>query len=98
MRLHAERVAGPYQALKLRLQVENRTTPPEEFRTRSDGLRYALIAAHSLIGVPGGTFLSMTDPPEWAAAEIARCQNVGDMAGAGRTAGDCRDLDAVRRR
>ncbi len=32
---------------------------------------------HSLIGVPGGKFLSMTDPPEWAAAEVAACQNTG---------------------
>jgi hypothetical protein len=91
VRLRADRVAGPYQALKLRLQVENHTTPPEEFRTRSDGLRYALIAAHSLIGVPGGTFLSMTDAPEWAAPEIAACQNVGTwpvLAGPQ----DCRDL------
>jgi hypothetical protein len=91
IRLHAERVAGPYQALKLRVQVENRTTPLAEMRTRSDGLRHALIAAHSLIGVPGGTFLSMTDPPEWASAEAAACQNIGTwpvLAGPD----DCADL------
>jgi hypothetical protein len=91
IRLHAERVAGPFQALKLRMQVENSTTPPAQLQARSDGLRYALIAAHSLIGIPGGTFLSMTDPPEWAAAEVAACQNVGTwpvLAGPD----DCRDL------
>jgi hypothetical protein len=91
IRLHAERVAGPYQALKLRLQVENHSLPPAEMRSRSDGLRYALIAAHSLIAAPGGTFLSMTDGPEWAAAEVAACQNVGTwpvLAGPD----DCRDL------
>jgi hypothetical protein len=77
IRLHAERVAGPFQALRLRVQLENTTAPAMELRTRDDGLRGALIAAHCLIGVPGGTFLSMTDPPEWAAAEIAACQNVG---------------------
>lgn len=77
IRLRAERVAGPYQALRLRLQVENTTVLPMEMRTRDDGLRSALIAAHSLIAVPGGTFLSMTDPPEWAAAEVAACQNAG---------------------
>jgi hypothetical protein len=77
IRLRAERVAGPYQALRLGLQVENTTVSPMELRTRDDGLRSALIAAHSLIAVPGGTFLSMTDPPEWAAADVAACQNVG---------------------
>ena len=75
--LHAERVAGPYQALRLRVRVENHTVPGTELRRREDGLRHALIAAHSLIGVPGGTFLSMTDSPEWATAEIAGCVNTG---------------------
>jgi len=75
--LHAERVAGPYGALRLRVNVENTTTPATELRSRDDGLRHALIAAHSLTRVPGGKFLSMTDPPEWAAAEVAACQNTG---------------------
>ncbi|HSZ47751.1 MAG TPA: hypothetical protein VK823_20610 [Streptosporangiaceae bacterium] len=91
IRLHAERVLGPYRALKLRVQVENRTTPAEEMLTRPDGLRHALIAAHSLTGIPGGTFLSMTDPPEWAAVEVAACENVGTwpvLAGPE----DCQDL------
>jgi len=77
VRLHGERVAGPYQALRLRVRVENTTTPSALPRDRDDGLRCALIAAHSLIGVPGGKFLSMTDPPEWAAAEVAACRNAG---------------------
>jgi hypothetical protein len=77
IRLHAERVAGPYQALRLRVQVENSTVPRAELRSRDDGLGSALIAAHFLVGVPGGTFLSMTDPPEWAAADVAACQNIG---------------------
>ena len=91
IRLQAERVAGPYQALRLRVQLENTTTPVAGLRTRDDGLRSALIAAHSLIGVPGGSFLSMTDPPEWAAAEVTGCLNVGTwpvLAGPG----DCTDL------
>ncbi len=77
IRLHAERVAGPYQALKLRVRVENLSSSRALLRTRTDGLRQALIAAHLLIGVPGGRFLSMTDPPEWAAAEVAACENTG---------------------
>jgi hypothetical protein len=91
LRLHAERVAGPYQALRLRIRVENVTTPPVALRSRDDGLRYALIAAHALIGVPGGRFLSMTDPPEWATGAVADCENVRTwpvLAGPE----DCRDL------
>jgi hypothetical protein len=91
IRLTATRVGGPYQALRLRVRVQNTTTPQAELHARDDGLRHALIAAHVLIGVPGGRFLSMTDPPEWAAAEVANCQNVGTwpvLAGPP----DCEDL------
>ena len=77
LRVQAERVAGPYRALRLRVRVENRTAPGAPLATREDGLRYALVAAHSLIGIPGGTFISMTDHPEWASAEIAACTNIG---------------------
>lgn len=75
--VHAERVAGPYRALRLRVRVRNLTVPDRPPRDRDGGLAHALIAAHALIGVDGGTFLSMTDPPEWAAAEVAACANVG---------------------
>ena len=73
----AERVAGPYGALRLRVRVENRTQVLPAPRPRADALPYALISAHVLIGIPGGSFLSMTDPPEWAAAEVAACASTG---------------------
>jgi hypothetical protein len=88
--LHAERVAGPYQALRLRARLENRSAAAG-LETRDDGLRSALIAAHLLIGVPGGRFLSMTDPPEWATGAVAECENTGTwpvLAGPE----DCADL------
>ncbi|HEY2518977.1 MAG TPA: hypothetical protein VGJ19_02630 [Streptosporangiaceae bacterium] len=91
LRLRAERVAGPYQALKLRLRIENHTSPGSPLAGREDGLRYALVAAHALIGLPGGSFISMTDHPEWAATEAAACRNEGTwpvLAGPD----DCRDL------
>jgi hypothetical protein len=91
VRVNAQRVAGPYGALRLRVRVENHADPQTPMRTRDDGLRHALIAAHTLIGVPGGRFLSPIDPPEWAAAEVAACTNVGTwpvLAGPP----DCQDL------
>jgi hypothetical protein len=91
IRVRAERVAGPYGALRLRVRVENSSEPRTPLRRRDDGLRYSLIAAHLLIAVPGGVFLSLTDPPEWAAAEAAACRNIGTwpvLAGPD----DCRDL------
>ena len=92
LRVQAERVAGPYRALRLRVRVENRHgTRTRRCATREDGLRYALVAAHSLIGIPGGSFISMTDHPEWASAEIAACTNVGTWPVLAGPAG-CRDL------
>jgi hypothetical protein len=91
IRVQAERVAGPYQALRLRIRVENHTSPDEELASRDDGLRHALIAAHSLIGVAGGSFISMTDHPEWAAAEIAACANIATWPVLAGPA-ECRDL------
>ena len=87
----AERTAGPYGAIRLRVRVENHTAPPVVLRTRDDGLAFALIAAHLLIEVPGGKFLSMTDPAEWAAGEVAACQNIGTWPVLAGPA-DCRDL------
>ena len=46
-------------------------------RTRDEALPSALVAAHMIIGVEGGAFISMTDPPEWAAAGVQACENVG---------------------
>ena len=77
LRVQADRVAGPYQALRLRVRVENRTEPGGPLAAREDGLRCALVAAHTLIGIPGGSFISMTDHPEWAAEAVAACTNVG---------------------
>ncbi len=91
IRVQAERVAGPYRALRLRVRLENHTRPDVALTDREAGLRFALIAAHSLISVPGGSFISMTDHPEWAAAEIAGCTNVATWPVLGGPA-ECVDL------
>ena len=75
-RMRAERLPGPYSALRLRLTIENRTIPDGPLRRREDGLRLALIATHALIHVPRGRFLSLTDPPEWAAPYAEACTNL----------------------
>jgi hypothetical protein len=77
IKVHAERVAGPYGVLRLQIRLENSTVPRTPPRNRDDGLRHALISAHTLIGAEDGTFLSMTDPPEWASHLVAECTNTG---------------------
>jgi hypothetical protein len=75
VRLRAERLPGPYGTLRLRVAIENHTSQDGPLRRREDGLRLALIATHALIHVPSGRFLSLTDPPEWAAPYAAACVN-----------------------
>jgi len=91
IRLRAERLPGPYGELRLGVRIENHSMPEVPPRDRDEALGCALIAAHALIWVPGGKFLSMTDPPEWAAASVAACENIGTWPVLAGPAG-CRDL------
>jgi hypothetical protein len=72
-----ERVAGPFRALRLSARLENRTAPPQgrQVTQRADALPFALVSAHLLVNAPGCAFVSMVDPPLWAAAEVAACRN-----------------------
>jgi hypothetical protein len=60
-----EPLAGPYDVLRLRVDVVNDSACPDG-APRDVALRTSMIAAHILAGVTGGAFLSATDPPEWA--------------------------------
>jgi hypothetical protein len=68
---------GPWQAVRLQVRVENRTVADPVPRHRDEALPTALIAAHVIMTASGGEFISMTDPPEWAKAAVAECENVG---------------------
>ena len=75
--VRAAEVPGPWRALRLQVRVENRTDLGLVPRRREDALPSALVAAHTIITVDGGKFLSMTDPPEWARPAVAECRNEG---------------------
>ncbi|TWP54222.1 hypothetical protein FKR81_01295 [Lentzea tibetensis] len=75
--IRAWRVAGPYQAVKLRVRVRNVAAAEGVLVTRDDALPFAMVAQHLLIDVPDGAFVSMADPPEWASFEVSTCSNVG---------------------
>jgi hypothetical protein len=66
---------GPYGALRLRIDVANRTAASPS--DRDSALRHALVAAHTMAALDRGRFLSLTDPPEWARPEVVRCTNEG---------------------
>ncbi|MGW6685472.1 hypothetical protein [Streptomyces sp. NPDC054961] len=77
VRLRAAELGGPYRVLKLTAVVENTSpwTPAADGEDREAALPHSLVAAHLLLGLSGGSFLSMTDPPEWAKGAVASCVN-----------------------
>jgi hypothetical protein len=82
--VRARPLPGPWQAARLTVRVTNETdtgpgTPgtPAAPESREQALPCALVAAHMIISISGGAFVSMTDPPEWAAADVGECENAG---------------------
>ncbi|MFE1409615.1 hypothetical protein ACFW6F_02155 [Streptomyces sp. NPDC058746] len=77
VRLRATELDVPYRALKLTAVVENTSswTPGADGADRDSALPRSLVASHLLLGLSAGSFLSMTDPPEWAADAVAGCGN-----------------------
>ncbi|MEU4724219.1 hypothetical protein AB0G06_31775 [Nonomuraea dietziae] len=74
--VRAERIDGPYGLVKLRVRVENTTQWADPDAPRDDALHCSLIAAHTLLAVEGGAFVSLLDPPAWAATAARSCENV----------------------
>jgi hypothetical protein len=73
--VRATSLPGPWQAARLTVRVTNESDGTAG--SRDDALPAALIAAHLIITVSDGAFLSMTDPPEWASHEVGGCQSTG---------------------
>lgn len=76
LRPRTEELPGPYRVLRLTVSVHNTTAADEDAGSdRETALTHSMIGAHLLLGVPGGRFLSVTDPPEWARPLVAGCSN-----------------------
>ncbi|MER7950396.1 hypothetical protein ABTY59_23715 [Streptomyces sp. NPDC096079] len=77
LRLSAAELDGPYRVERLTVTVENTSDwTAEPAADRHAALPYSLVATHTLLRVDGGSFLSMTDPPEWAGGAVAACRNL----------------------
>ena len=68
---------APRPIVRLEARVENVTAWVLPGDNRERALRGSLLGAHLLLGVSGGAFVSLVDPPAWAAAAAATCRNVG---------------------
>ncbi|KOG47965.1 hypothetical protein [Streptomyces decoyicus] len=77
VRLSASELDGPYAALRLAATVENTSgwQPDATGADRDAALPHSLVGAHLLLGLSAGSFVSMTDPPEWARGAVAACRN-----------------------
>jgi hypothetical protein len=67
---------APFRLLRLRLVTENTADSVAAGVSRSEVLRTSLVATHSVLGVRGGSFVSLLDPPAWAAGAAKNCRNV----------------------
>ncbi|MGH9103423.1 MAG: hypothetical protein ACRDYD_10660 [Acidimicrobiales bacterium] len=76
MVVRADRVPAPFALHKLTVRVENAVSGVDASLPRGEALRRSMVSAHLLLGVAGGSFLSLLDPPEWACAAAAECRNV----------------------
>ena len=74
--VRATELPGPWQAARLTVGVTNQTAAGL-LGSRPQALPAALVAAHMIITISGGAFVSMTDPPEWAAPAVGECENAG---------------------
>lgn len=71
----SEPLEGPFGGYRLRVEVRNATNWRETAPSRDEALRRSLVAAHLVLGVSPGMFVSSTDPPEWAKPFVDGCVN-----------------------
>lgn len=79
LRLQAERLDGPFGAIRLTAHTENTTTYADVAAPRREAMRYALVACHTLLGLTperAGRFVSSLEPPEWAKLDVQACKNL----------------------
>jgi hypothetical protein len=68
--------ATRWPLLQVSVRVDNLSAAPEPGADRDEALRWSLVGAHVLLALRDASFISLVDPPEWAAAAAAGCKNV----------------------
>lgn len=76
-----ESIGEPTDILRLSVRVANLTSwPPaggEGSQGRETVMRYSLVAAHTVLAIEDGTFISSLDPPDEHRQAVADCTNEG---------------------
>ena len=76
LRISAERLQGGSCKLSLELMNTSPLTNGADAR-RDEALPQSFVSAHVVIGINGGEFVSLLDPPAAYSASVAACNNVG---------------------
>jgi hypothetical protein len=77
--LSAERLDGPFGAIRLTARTENLTPYEGDPDVRKDAMSHSLVACHTLLGLSpegAGRFISLLEPPEWAKPAAEACRNI----------------------
>jgi hypothetical protein len=77
LQVRVDTLPGPFGGYLLTLRMTNASLWHRPGATRDDALGHALIAAHTLLSLSVGGFLSATDPPEWASVLSRECRYEG---------------------
>jgi len=65
-------------ALKLTIHVSNLTAyDATAEKTRDDAVKFSFASTHSILGIHGGEFISLMDPPEEYREPAKSCHNIG---------------------
>jgi hypothetical protein len=75
VRLSIDPARADHPLVRLRVRVENLATGVPPGAPREQALRASLLGTHVLLSVAGGAFVSLLDPPDWAAAAAAGCRS-----------------------
>jgi hydrogenase maturation protease len=75
--ISAEQI-GKESLLKLMVRVRNSTEfENSEQKSRDQALMHSLLSAHVVLGVSGGEFISLLEPPDDVRDLAASCKNIG---------------------
>jgi hypothetical protein len=77
--LSAERLDGPFGAIRLTVRIENHTPWGGDAADRKQAMSHSLVACHTLMALTparAGRFISLLDPPEWASPAAKACVNL----------------------
>jgi hypothetical protein len=76
LRVSLSDAGAPFPLRRLRVDVENTVTDQAVDAPRAEVLRRCLVATHCLLTLRDGAFLSLLEPPAWAAAAAKECANL----------------------